>query len=158
MKKRIARPFLLLELLIAFALVALCSLPLIHTPYSFLRHEIVSLEKIELSRKARSACAESLAKFYSHEIKWEELPHEANLTFPLSQPQLFKLGLKGISDRTFRLSSRFILKSHFKDQNQSEHRLGYIEVTIEPTSKKKGDKTMRYRHAVHLKTELSSKA
>ena len=88
------RPFLLLELLIAFSLVAIFSFPLIFNPLNKLNQELKKLEEIERERLSELLLAEVKDQLYLNAIPWEKIP--------LSKPKTPFQDLK-IGDFTFYL-------------------------------------------------------
>ncbi len=67
------KPYLLLELLIALALVTLLAFPLINQPFRLLHKEIASLERTELERLSELYFAKIKERLYRNEIPWEVL-------------------------------------------------------------------------------------
>ncbi len=86
------RPFILLELLIAFALVSASALPFIRYPLKHLKQEIDTLFLMELSRVAEGHLAEIRAEVCSGKItgapEHSELYRQESLTLEL--PKNFK--------------------------------------------------------------------
>lgn len=72
MRKR-KRPYLLLEVLIAFSILLICLVPLIKSPMRLLKLQISSAEKSELSRLELLSFAEVKKALYKNEIPWEVL-------------------------------------------------------------------------------------
>lgn len=68
------RPFLLLELLIALALVALCAIPLIAKPVLAYLSELQNLEEEERIRLADWTFSEIKEQMYKNTIPWTDLP------------------------------------------------------------------------------------
>jgi hypothetical protein len=74
--KRQKRPYLLLELMIAFSLLSICALPLVRNPLSLLRKQINAIEDAEIAREAHFAFAEFKARLYQNKdtgITWEQV-------------------------------------------------------------------------------------
>lgn len=65
------RPFLLLEVLIALALVAMFSVPLIRGPLVLFRSQMESFIQLECERIASLSLAEIKEKLYLEEVSWE---------------------------------------------------------------------------------------
>jgi hypothetical protein len=78
MKKR---PFVLLEILIAFTLVAMCAVPLIRQPALFFRKQIDSFVLLEKERIADWTFTEIKEILLKNEIAWEKIPPKG-LTSP----------------------------------------------------------------------------
>lgn len=65
--------YVLLEIMIAIALVSLCALPLALSPLQTLKKEIELLEKLECERIAEVSFAEIKEELLRNEIPWKEL-------------------------------------------------------------------------------------
>ena len=106
MKKR---TFLLLEILIAFVLVAICLIPLVKQPLKLYRSEMKYLERMELERLADWTFTEIKELLLKNEIPWEKLPQRGELTgdFPLpgAAIQIPGCPLKGVK-RSFKLKGK----------------------------------------------------
>jgi hypothetical protein len=63
--------FLLIEILVAITLIALCSFTLMENPIRFFSHEIKTLEKIEFERIADLSFLEIKERLYKNEISWD---------------------------------------------------------------------------------------
>jgi hypothetical protein len=83
MKKR---PFLLLEILIAFFLVAICAVPLVRQPLKLYRSEMSQLERMEKERLADWTFIEIKEKLLKNEIPWEKIPGKGVTSAPFSLP------------------------------------------------------------------------
>lgn len=68
-----SRPIVLLEVLIAFALIALCILPLIYPHVFILRSERKFIATVELDHVVNLLYADRLQKLYQNEISWQEI-------------------------------------------------------------------------------------
>lgn len=73
--RSIKRPFALLEVMIAFALVALCALPLVYPHVAIFKAEKQFLNDIELDHFVSLLYADTLEKLYLNEISWSTI-HE----------------------------------------------------------------------------------
>jgi hypothetical protein len=73
MKKK--RPYLLLELVIAFFLLSICALPLVRNPLRLLSQQFKELERAELARRASVDFAEIRGMLNNKEdgISWDAL-------------------------------------------------------------------------------------
>lgn len=67
------RPVLLLEVIIAFALVALCVLPLIYPHVFILRSEREFISEVELDHRVNLLYADVMEKLYRHEIPLQDI-------------------------------------------------------------------------------------
>lgn len=106
MKKR---NFVLLEVLIAFLLVAICLLPLVKQPLKLYKSELEQLEKLELERMADWTFTEVKEILLKNEIPWEKIPEKGSKSDFFSLPAAF-LQIPGHSakkvERSFYLSGR----------------------------------------------------
>ncbi|MGE3953591.1 MAG: hypothetical protein AB7F31_00140 [Parachlamydiales bacterium] len=67
------RPFLLLEVLIAIALVALCAYPLLSPHYRLAGEKSATLRRLKQERAADEAFCEVVARLYRGEVEWEKI-------------------------------------------------------------------------------------
>lgn len=72
-KLKSKRHILLLEVLIAFALVVLCAMPLIYPHVAVLQEQKKFIKKIELDRVVSLLFAEQYELLYRNEISWEQI-------------------------------------------------------------------------------------
>lgn len=92
--QRRKRPFLLLEVLIAFFIVALCAIPLMAPQIFMVRSELSQAREVELDRAVNILFADLLEKFYEQGVNWEtvgtkDLPKPA---LPLNTEVFDRLG------------------------------------------------------------------
>ncbi len=80
------RPFLLLELLIAFSLVSLFAFPLIFNPLNKLNNELTKLEEMERERYSELLLADIKERLYLNEIPWKKIPSKKPETKPTLEP------------------------------------------------------------------------
>jgi hypothetical protein len=94
MKKK---PFILLEVLLAFFLIALCLVPLVKYPLEFYKTEMQQLEKVEFERLADLTFTEVKEKFLKGEVSWAEIPAKGETVgpFPLPPAELLIPGRGG---------------------------------------------------------------
>ncbi len=88
-----ARPVVLLEVLIAFALVALCALPLIYPHVFILKSERQFVASVELDHLVNLIYADRLQKLYLKEISWAEI--EGGKEISLDEGLYKQLGYEG---------------------------------------------------------------
>ena len=81
MKKR---PFILLEILIACALLGLCAIPLMSKPIHLYKGELEGLRKMEKERLADLAFIEVKEALLRNEIPWNSLPAKRKKTSKIS--------------------------------------------------------------------------
>lgn len=104
MKKR---TFLLLEILIAFVLVAICLIPLVKQPLKLYKEEIAYLERMEQERLADWTFTEVKEMLLKNEIPWEKIPAKGGISKPFSLPPA-TLQLPGCPTKT--IQRTFILQ------------------------------------------------
>lgn len=80
----IRRPILLLEVIIAFALVALCVLPLIYPHVFILRSEKQFVSEVELDHRVSLIYADIMEKLYRKEIPWQDIIGQKETPIDLS--------------------------------------------------------------------------
>ncbi|MCE5317385.1 MAG: type II secretion system protein [Parachlamydia sp.] len=83
------RPMMLLEAMIAFALVVLCTIPLISPHTAMLKAQRQFIRKIDLDHAVNLLYAFVLEQLYMNTIGWNELTHR---TFPIYKEDLQRLG------------------------------------------------------------------
>lgn len=91
--RKCKRPFILLEILIALALISLFALPLVRAPLETIHEETKALTRLEVERNADLAFAEIKELFYTQSIPWD--------SFAKDQPLTHSLGTQKIGARTF---------------------------------------------------------
>lgn len=123
------RTFLLMELLIAFSLVALCIVPLVRNPFEWARSEQKKLELLELERIADWTFTEVYEKFLKKEISWENLPEKGDITGPFSLPDA-KILLPGNKEK--KISRSFVLQGKGKKEGLAgqEYRQIYVKILM----------------------------
>lgn len=84
------RSIALLEVLIAFAIIALCIIPLIYPHVFIFKSEKKFVYAVELDHLANLLYADVLQKLYQNEIPWENL--EKGERFPIDSRLLESLG------------------------------------------------------------------
>lgn len=87
------RYFLLLEVMIAFALIVLCALPLIYPHTFILRSQKEFIQEIQLDHYVNAHYAELVEALYKNQIPWDVISGQR--TLPLNPSKLpFKGTLK----------------------------------------------------------------
>jgi len=84
------RHYLLLEVLIAFILVALCVLPLISPHVFILKEQKEAIQKIDLDHIVNLVYADIIERLYKNEIPWSDLNSERS--FPIDEALLHRIG------------------------------------------------------------------
>ncbi len=85
-KKKHKRYFLLLEVMISFALVVLCALPLIYPHTYILRMQREFIQEIELDHYVNNNYAELTEMLYKNQVPWEVI--SGKRTLPLNPPDI----------------------------------------------------------------------
>jgi hypothetical protein len=136
------KPYLLLELLIAFTLVALCAVPLVRDPLHSLRSEIRTFEKMELERLSEVSFADIKAELYRNEIPWKTF--ETN-TYQFFRQDSVRIQLKGVCENTY-LRSYYISTRYKKEAaDQEDHRIVNIKITFTKEGRAKSLKSFYYQ-------------
>lgn len=86
-------PFALLEVLIAFALIALCALPLIYPHVFIMQSERKFTSTVELDHLVNLLYANILQKLYQNEIPWQSI--EEGNEIPIDSQLLQSIHYKG---------------------------------------------------------------
>jgi len=89
--KKNKRHFLLLEVLIAFALIVLCAIPLIAPHVALLKSQRQFIQKIELDHMVNLIYADILEKLHRNDIGWGTIEH--GTIFPIDETMLKRLSL-----------------------------------------------------------------
>lgn len=135
--KRIKRNFLLLEVLLAVALVALFAAPLMRWPIRHYRSQIDRLEEFERQRIADWTFTEIKENLLKEGIPWEKLPgKEQSLTLYLSDVPMM---LENLPSRTISRSYTLRCKGEKQGLHGEIFRLYKVEINL---NKKK---TYRYK-------------
>ncbi len=98
------KPFVLLELMIALILFALCIVPLIEIPLRALKNEYLMVTRLNLHRLSDLAFAEIKTQLYAQEIPWKDLGHEKKDKVLLSE-QKVKIDKTELNQRCYAWSS-----------------------------------------------------
>lgn len=146
MKKR---PFLLMELLIAFALVTLFSFLLIRTPLLFFQRDIDCLARMELERQAEVAFAEIKSELYNNQIPWEEIAKEKKEASARSLGKI-TLSFGDLSKKTFERKATLWTKKQKGELGKEEFRRVRVLITFHPTEKKKPSKPASFLYEVFV--------
>lgn len=109
-------PVLLLEVLIAFALVALCALPLIYPHVFILRSEKKFISAVELDHVVNLLFAQLLQKLYQKEIAWGDIENGKEI---LIESSLLKS--VGYKDHLPFLGSYKFVKIRKKPPKEADH-------------------------------------
>lgn len=140
------RPFLLLEILIALSLVALCAIPLIVKPIRAYREEMANLEEVERERLADWTFSEIREKLYKNEISWEELPGLHARTDPFSLDE-GAIQIPGVKDKEIKRLFTFYGQGEKEGVAGETLRMIYVYIEFKPSLSKK-KKIYTYRAIV----------
>jgi hypothetical protein len=144
------RSFILLEILIALVLVALCAIPLIVKPIRTYRFEMKALEEMEGERLADWTFSEIKEEMLKNKIPWEKLPsyHETSGPFSLDPGSIQVPGRKAKKiERSFTLFG----KGEKEGIEGQTYRMIYVKIEFDPALSKK-KKTYTYRLPVQKLT------
>lgn len=92
MKSCKRRHFLLLEVLIAFAIIVMAILPLVYPHFYIYQQQRTFIDKIDLDMTVNLLFAQVQEKLYRNEIIWGEI--ESSRVFPVTQQLLEEVGIK----------------------------------------------------------------
>ena len=123
--------------MVALALVSTCAIPLVRTPFVYLKRQTLALEDIELQLESEKALGIAKEKFYSNEIPWKDLESAQKNPLVLSEETLLLPKLGATYVRTSRIKSALIKEG--KNEELWAKVLLEIKFT-QPGSKKKGKK------------------
>lgn len=73
------RPFTLMEVLVAMALISLCAIPLLYPHYSILKEEKIAVRELEWDRLAGVVYGQVLRDLYNERISWDEIQQGTEL-------------------------------------------------------------------------------
>ena len=124
------RCIVLLEVLIAFALVALCAIPLIYPHIAVLKSEKEFIAKVELDHLVNLLFANRLEKLYKKEIPWNDI--EGGKEFPIDEILLQSISYN--KPLPFQGTYRFTEEKH-KPPKQPEDAVYIFKLTFSFTPK-----------------------
>ncbi len=142
MKKK---PFLLLEILIAFLLVAVCAVPLVTQPLKLYRAEMKFLEQMERERLANWTFSELKEKLLKNEIPWGKIPQKGMKGQPIPLPPAF-IQIPGCAPKKVERTFTLMCKGEKKGLKEEIYRLLYVRIDFSPRlfPKKKEKKSADY--------------
>ena len=152
MKKR---PFVLLEILVALTLVALCAIPLIIKPIRIYRSEMRLLEEGEGERLADWTFSEIKEQLLQNMIPWEKLPSFQQTTEPfLLKP--VSIFIPGRAPKEIRRSFTLYGKGEKAGEDGEVYRMLYVKIAFDPqlSQRKKRENLYAYRTIVQRKKDL----
>ena len=127
------RPIVLLEVLLALALVILLVLPWVGTPAKLYRLEMEQLERLERQRTADWIVSEIKEALYNKEIPWENLPKEKSPTTLPKKEVTIRVGGRS---RTLECTCKLRCVGERITKQSTLHRLIEIQLTFSPKLKK----------------------
>jgi len=136
MKRLNKRPILLLEVLIAFALVALCAIPLLAPQVGMIRSERRFLNEIEADRLANVIFTDIVEKMYQREISWEALFNQEEVP------------VNWVSHPPYAITYRFVLKQGKPTKSDPQYALFNLWVTM--ASK---EETLTFEYEIFVEKE-----
>ena len=145
------RPFILLEILIAVALVTLCAIPLIRNPVYFYKKEMKNLEELALLRLENEAVLEIKQKLFKNEIPWDEfsIRDKQETIARTLLPKTFIV--KGFKQEEMTVFYRVWTRKEKPCENETICRTLAIEVSINAPFKKDKKYTMHKAFAQKVK-------
>lgn len=140
------RPFLLLEVVIAFALVALCAVPLMQSPITAYRTHLAELEKLECDRIANYTFSEIKLLLLENEIAWANMPEKISEApqHPLDPPSDIQIP-NFYSKKVYRSYQIWVEKEKEGPQSEIYRRLG-LRITLTPKSHATKSKPLKYNY------------
>lgn len=135
------RPYLILELMIALAVVALSIAPLTRLPAAHLRAQIRTLEKMELAREGEFVFAKLKANLYKADPPWGNILHKAP-KWTLLDPTFVDLA----PPKEFFTSYKMFFANHEKieDKTHIPWRLLQINISFKRKVGKKKERSSFY--------------
>ena len=123
--------------MVALALVSTCAIPLVRTPFLYMKRQTLALEEIQLHLESEKALGVIKEKFYTNEIPWKDLESAQKKSLILSEDTLALPRLGASYLRTCRIKSVQI-----KDgKNEEIWAKVILEINFtQPRSKKRGKK------------------
>lgn len=139
-------PFLLLEVIISFALVVLCVTPLMQSPINAYRALLAQLEKLECDRIAAYTFSEIKLLLLENEIPWTHMPDKiSQAPHRLLQPPSH-LQIPGLySKQVFRSYQIWVEKEKEGSQREIYRILG-LRITLIPKSQTAHSKPLKYNY------------
>lgn len=144
------RPIILLEVLIAFALVSLCALPLIYPHMAIFKAEKRFVDTIELDHLVNLLFANRLEKLYLHEIPWADI--EGGKEILIEKQMIQDVGYK--KELPFMGTYQFIYKIH-KPLNTPEDAVYLYKLVFQfiPKGKQTDVKPIKYEYTYDIMIE-----
>lgn len=135
------RPFLLLEVLIALALVALCMLPLVYPHFWMVKKEKSAVQMIKEDAKVGLVYIHLLEKLYMNELPWERLLD--GLFYPVQ--------MDGNDNEKITYSFSEVLSKEEEGTGNSHHLLK-LQIRFEPNLP--SDKPRNYEFEIYVERKI----
>ncbi len=150
------RSYLLLELMVAFALLVMCIVPLVRSPMHLMREHLQSIKKASLAREAHFAFSKVKAFLYQNEekgISWQQISRDAPSKKEKRPPDFEEIVDVFIPAKTPYIKKVYLFKADKKEEDASL-RLLKVRITFEPKRKsKKKPKLEQFEWVVCAKKE-----
>ena len=128
------RSFLLIEILIAIALITLISIPLIKNPIYYYKSQIHSLEKIECERLADLSFLEIKISLYNNNPSWEEIGSNLKEAKVRSLDSYTLKFSKDLKKKEILRSYKIYAKEKKTEKNES-YKLITVEISLKPINR-----------------------
>jgi hypothetical protein len=126
--KRKKNHYILLELVLAFSLLALFVGPLLQAPFSHVRKQIQSIATLRLSLQAQTLLTEVEEKICKNEISWKKIEQSQKSPVLLDSKKIDPLTLTYSNTPTYE-AKIWLSKAHLeKKEDQSSY--GWVKATI----------------------------
>jgi len=153
------RHMILLEVLISFALIVLCILPLLYPHVYMLRVQKQFVQTVELDHLVNLMYVEVLEKLYTNEISWNDI--EGKRVFPIDSALLQKIGQTSEKSR-FPFTGTYQFKEIRHKENEGLYAsLLSLTFTFTPPvpfsplpSQKQPPKSLKYAYQVFIARDL----
>lgn len=149
------RPFLLLEVLIAFVLIVMCMLPLITPHTAILKSQRQFVDRIELDHVVNLLFADIYASLYRNEIPWESVI--SSNAIPIEEMQLQRAGW----NRPFPYKGTYQFTiERYKPKKEAPYTLYLIGLTFtfEPRTGDLKTKKSEYHYQLFIERNLETQA
>jgi hypothetical protein len=148
------KPFTLLEVILAIALVSLAGPILFTIPFRLAKHEIIALYDIELERIADQEWNLIKLQLLQQEVPWKSLADAEMRPFPLEK-KTCRIAFSKRYQRTFKIE-RTIVKSQ-KKMLSGDREARLIKVTLSFLPENRGEKvSFDYQIAIQKATKSES--
>ncbi len=145
------RPFLLLEVLIAFLLIVLCAIPLISPHVAIFRDQKTFIEKIEVDHAVAEVYGNMIEQIYRQAIPWETL--SSGQAVPID-----KNFIVGFDGRPLPYEGTYVIKIGKKKPDKEEKpfsvNLLQLTFTLKSTVNKSAE-SLKYSYDIFLPRQLS---